>query len=62
MRKLSIRIISIISIMTGFVWVLQGFDVVGGSFMSGRLHWAYIGMGSIIIGSVVFFLSKKKVQ
>ena len=48
--------------MTGFIWVLQGFDVVGGSFMSGRLHWAYIGMGSIIIGSVVFFLSKKKVQ
>ena len=65
MRILSIRIFSILIIMTGFLWVFQGLDIVGGSFMSGRLRWAWIGAGAIIIGSVIFVvfsLSKKKVQ
>jgi hypothetical protein len=35
--------------LLGLLWILQGFDVIGGSGMSGHAIWAVIG---IIIGAV----------
>ena len=29
--------------LTGVVWILQGFNVLPGSFMTGQMMWAYIG-------------------
>ncbi|MDX6299294.1 MAG: hypothetical protein QOF53_508 [Nocardioidaceae bacterium] len=35
--------------LLGLLWILQGFDIIGGSGMSGHAIWAVIG---IIIGAV----------
>ena len=36
--------------LTGSVWILQGIDVLPGSFMTGQIVWA-------AIGSVLLFVS-----
>jgi hypothetical protein len=36
--------------ITGLVWALQGFSVIGGSFMSGDSVWAIIGPVTACIG------------
>ena len=43
--------------LTGVVWILQGFNVLPGSFMTGQMIWAYIGIAVSMIGSVVIWVA-----
>ena len=40
-----------LAILIGIVWVLQGANLLGGSFMTGRLLWLYMGV-VLIVGGV----------
>jgi len=39
------------------VWILQGFNVLPGSFMTGQMIWAYIGIAVSTVGSVVIWIA-----
>jgi len=43
--------------LTGVVWILQGFNVLPGSFMTGQMMWAYIGIAVSMIGSVMISIA-----
>jgi protein-S-isoprenylcysteine O-methyltransferase Ste14 len=43
------NIVGIVLVLMGAVWILQGANVLGGSFMSGQSQWLVIG---IIVGIV----------
>ena len=43
--------------LTGVVWILQGFNVLPGSFMTGQMMWAYIGIAVSMIGSVMMWIA-----
>jgi hypothetical protein len=36
--------------LTGLIWALQGFNLIGGSFMSGDSVWAIVGPITACIG------------
>ena len=36
-------IIGWIGLALGIVWILQGLNYLGGSFMTGQMQWFYIG-------------------
>jgi hypothetical protein len=36
----------------GVLWSLQGLGLVGGSFMTGRTQWLYIGLITMLAGIV----------
>jgi hypothetical protein len=38
--------------IAGVIWALQGFNVVGGSFMSGDSVWAIVGPAVALAGLV----------
>jgi len=38
------KITGIILVLLGVLWILQGFGIVGGSFMTGQSQWLYIGV------------------
>lgn len=38
-----LMIIGVVLAVAGAIWALQGFGVIGGSFMSGSTVWAVIG-------------------
>ncbi len=47
--------------IVGLIWVLQGLDILGGSFMSGQQFWAYVGAVFTIAGMVlVAFAMRRK--
>ena len=50
-------IIGALVVLTGVVWILQGINVLPGSFMTGQMIWAYIGIAVSIIGSVVIWIA-----
>jgi hypothetical protein len=44
----------------GLVWALQGFNVLGGSGMSGHAVWAVIGSFLVVIGVVVALSGRRR--
>jgi len=41
-----------IAIVVGAIWILQGTNILGGSFMSGQSEWLYIGIALAIVGVI----------
>jgi hypothetical protein len=60
--ELALKIIGWILVVVGAVWVLQGLNLLGGSFMSGQLHWAAIGVGTVILGVWLIIRGKNRVR
>ncbi|MDY0909381.1 hypothetical protein [Microbacterium sp. CFBP9034] len=49
-RTLPLVIVGVILVAIGVVWTLQGFNILGGSPMSGSSLWAIIGPIVLLIG------------
>ena len=50
--KLWGNVAAVIAIIVGAVWILQGVNILGGSFMSGQPLWLYIGIAVVIAGLI----------
>jgi hypothetical protein len=55
--KQAARIVGSLLALGGLIWILQGVNVLPGSFMSGDLRWAWRGAGSLIVGIVLIVIS-----
>jgi hypothetical protein len=55
--RLTLRIIGICLMGMGTVWILQGVNILPGSFMTGQMVWAYRGAGTALGGLVVLLLT-----
>jgi hypothetical protein len=51
--RLILNIIGAILILMGGVWILQGINILPGSFMTGQIQWAVYGGIALIIGVVL---------
>jgi hypothetical protein len=54
--KIFLNIVGILLTLTGLVWILQGFNILLGSMMSGQLQYAVLGLvvGAIGIALIVY--------
>jgi len=57
-----VRILAVFLIGMGVVWILQGVNILPGSFMTGQIQWAYRGAGCAIAGLLllIFFGRSKR--
>ena len=62
MRNWVLTVGGLVLIVAGLVWALQGFGVLGGSFMSGNSEWAIIGPVVAIAGLVAAFFGLRGVR
>jgi hypothetical protein len=51
--KIVLRIIGTLLVIFGGIWVLQGINILPGSFMTGQLQWAIYGGIAIAAGLVL---------
>ncbi len=58
--KAFLRVVSVLLALTGIVWILQGINVLPGSFMTGQIEWAAYGAISLVAGVVLFLLTRRK--
>jgi uncharacterized membrane protein HdeD (DUF308 family) len=58
------RIVMIVSgvlcLLLGCVWILQGINILPGSFMTGQTKWAIYGALLVIIGVVLLFSANRR--
>jgi len=59
MRTIGI-VVGLLLIVFGVVWILQGINVLPGSFMSGRPGYAVLGIAVTIVGLVILLRSARR--
>lgn len=58
--KTLLNILSVVLILTGGVWILQGMNILPGSFMTGQIQWAVYGAISVAAGAGLWYLVNRK--
>ena len=54
------NIVAVLMILVGLVWILQGLNVILGSFMSGKLLYTALGLVLDVIGIVLLYLANRR--
>ena len=57
MLKWLALIVGVLLQVTGVVWIFQGSGLLPGSFMTGQVFWAYMGIAGVGVGLVVAMVS-----
>lgn len=58
--KNALRILALLMIVVGLIWVLQGVNVLPGSFMTGQIRWAWRGAGLGSLGVLLLAFIRLK--
>lgn len=62
MRSGILTAVGVVLVIAGAIWALQGFGVIGGSFMSGDSVWAIIGPIVAVIGLALVALGLRRAR
>ncbi len=55
--RMTLRVIAILLMGMGTVWILQGVNILPGSFMTGQMVWAYRGAATAGVGLVLLLFT-----
>jgi hypothetical protein len=58
--KAALNVLGVILILVGLVWILQGVNILPGSFMSGKILYAILGIGVDVVGAVLLFFANRR--
>ena len=58
--RIFLNVISVLLILVGGVWFLQGINVLPGSFMSGNPQWSINGGIMIVVALVPLFWANRR--
>jgi hypothetical protein len=62
MRSGVVTVTGLVLTIAGVIWALQGFGVIGGSFMSGDSVWAIIGPIVAVIGLILAVVGVRRAR
>jgi hypothetical protein len=60
--RIALNIVGAVLVFFGGVWVLQGVNVLPGSFMSGQMQWAVRGGIAVVAGIALLVWANRKRQ
>lgn len=61
MIKILLKIIAILLILTGGIFLLQGINLLPGTFMRGNPQWVFNGAVTMLVGAGLFwFVNRNK--
>jgi hypothetical protein len=58
--KITLSIVGLLLVLVGGIWVLQGINVLPGSFMTGQIRWAVYGGISMAVGIVLLLRANRR--
>jgi hypothetical protein len=58
--RIAFNIVGAVLVFFGGVWVLQGVNVLPGSFMSGQMRWAVRGGIAVVAGIALVVWANRK--
>ena len=57
--RLVLNVVGAVLALLGIVRILQGINVLPGSFMTGQVKWAYYGAIALVAGCVMLFAARR---
>jgi hypothetical protein len=48
--RIVLNVLGVLCLLAGCVWILQGINILPGSFMTGQTKWAIYGAVLVVIG------------
>ena len=58
--RIFLNILSACLIAMGIIWILQGVNILPGSFMTGQIRWAVYGGIAMVVGIGLLFAVKRR--
>lgn len=58
--KTGLNIVAVILALMGIIWILQGVNILPGSFMTGDLKWAVIGTVLVVVAGGIFYYTSRR--
>ena len=58
--RIALNILGVLFVVMGCVWILQGINVIPGSFMTGQTKWAGYGALSVIAGAGLLIAANRR--
>ena len=53
--KIVLIVVGVLLLLIGCVWILQGINILPGSFMTGQMQWAVYGAIAALVGAALLF-------
>jgi uncharacterized membrane protein HdeD (DUF308 family) len=57
--KLTLNILGGLLALFGVIWILQGVNILPGSFMTGQIKWAIYGAIAVVVGIVLIVAARR---
>jgi len=48
--RIALNVAGVLCLLSGCVWILQGINILPGSFMTGQTKWAVYGALLVVVG------------
>ena len=58
--RILLNVIGVLCLLMGCVWILQGINILPGSFMTGQTKWAIYGALLVIAGIGLLISAKRR--
>ena len=58
--RIALNVIGILCLLSGSVWILQGINVLPGSFMTGQTKWAMYGALLAVVGIALLISGRRR--
>jgi uncharacterized membrane protein HdeD (DUF308 family) len=58
--RIALSIAGVLLALVGCVWILQGINLLPGSFMTGQMKWAVYGAVSLVAGVVLLIAANRR--
>ena len=55
-----LRVVGVVAVVVGAVWVGQGLGYIPGSFMTGVQLWFWVGLACVLGGLGLLFFSRRR--
>ena len=56
----TLKVVAVLLVIAGGIWILQGINILPGSFMTGDPQWAVNGAVTALIGAGLFWFASRK--
>ncbi|HEY9217232.1 MAG TPA: hypothetical protein VIO94_04230 [Phenylobacterium sp.] len=57
--KLVLTVVGALLVILGAIWILQGLNVLPGSFMTGQIKWAIYGALAAAVGAALIWYARR---
>ena len=58
--RTALRLLGVLCLLGGIIWILQGINILPGSFMSGQSKWAIYGCILAVVGVALLAAANRR--